>query len=392
MASLYREHGRHVIQWLDHERNRKTLRLGRISQRGAEEVRLRIEYLVAAHISNTPVDAPTLRWLEGVGVQLREKLAAKGLCEAHGSATFGAWAREYADSRTDLSARGHAVLDQAIKRLAATFEGRDLRGVTPADADSWLVAAKTKYADATVSRDVTFAKHLWSVAVKRSLATANPFEHLKAPRKDNPERQAWISADVAQRVLEACPDWRWRLVFSLARWGGLRVPSELARLKWADVMWDLKRIRVHGKTGPRVMPLFPELLEPLNAAWDNAKEGAAKVLPWVEEDSELRKDLQRIVSRAGLDIWPRIFHNLRSSRQTELEDQGYPSHVVSRWMGNTPQVARKHYLQLTDEHFERAARGGAALHQAVDAPGFRVSPARAGAAENPGDCEPPGSR
>ena len=61
---------------------------------------------------------------------------------------------------------------------------------------------------------------------------------------------------------------------------------------------------------------------------------------------------------AGLTRWPRIFHNLRSTRQTEL-DEIYPTHVVCRWMGNSPQVARTHYLQLTDEHFERATRGGA---------------------------------
>ncbi len=30
-------------------------------------------------------------------------------------------------------------------------------------------------------------------------------------------------------------------------------------------------------------------------------------------------------------------------------------HVVCRWIGNSQPVAAKHYLQLTDEHFERAA-------------------------------------
>ncbi len=35
-----------------------------------------------------------------------------------------------------------------------------------------------------------------------------------------------------------------------------------------------------------------------------------------------------------------------------------PSHIVCKWIGNSPQVARKHYLQVTDEHFKRAVRGG----------------------------------
>ena len=31
------------------------------------------------------------------------------------------------------------------------------------------------------------------------------------------------------------------------------------------------------------------------------------------------------------------------------------THVVCRWLGNSLAVAGKHYLQVTDEHFERAA-------------------------------------
>jgi hypothetical protein len=40
---------------------------------------------------------------------------------------------------------------------------------------------------------------------------------------------------------------------------------------------------------------------------------------------------------------PRLFHNLRASRETELA-QEYPLHVVTGWLGNTPKVALKHYL------------------------------------------------
>lgn len=32
----------------------------------------------------------------------------------------------------------------------------------------------------------------------------------------------------------------------------------------------------------------------------------------------------------------------------------YPAHVVCGWIGNSEAVARKHYLQVTDAHFEKA--------------------------------------
>jgi hypothetical protein len=57
--------------------------------------------------------------------------------------------------------------------------------------------------------------------------------------------------------------------------------------------------------------------------------------------------------RAGLNPWLRLFHNMRSTCQTELEER-FPSHVVCSWIGNTIQIAREHYLQITDDHFKKA--------------------------------------
>lgn len=58
--------------------------------------------------------------------------------------------------------------------------------------------------------------------------------------------------------------------------------------------------------------------------------------------------------KAQLKPWPKLFQNLRSSRETELT-QKFPLHVVCAWMGNSQAVAAKHYLQVTDDHFKAAA-------------------------------------
>ena len=62
---------------------------------------------------------------------------------------------------------------------------------------------------------------------------------------------------------------------------------------------------------------------------------------------------------AGLEPWPRPFHNLRASRETELVET-YPVQVVTSWLGNTPSVAMRHYLMTTDEHFATAIGDGGA--------------------------------
>jgi hypothetical protein len=82
----------------------------------------------------------------------------------------------------------------------------------------------------------------------------------------------------------------------------------------------------------------------------------------------LRTTFLKIVKRAGLKPWPRLFHNLRSSRQTELTER-FPAHVVCAWLGNSEKIANAHYLQVTDERFARAVGGqdrfGKALQKAL---------------------------
>ena len=37
-----------------------------------------------------------------------------------------------------------------------------------------------------------------------------------------------------------------RVIFALARYGGLRIPSELYGLTWDDILWDKKRFIIHS--------------------------------------------------------------------------------------------------------------------------------------------------
>ena len=75
---------------------------------------------------------------------------------------------------------------------------------------------------------------------------------------------------------------------------------------------------------------------------------------WV--NCNLRTHLLRLLKRAGLEKWPRLFHNLRASFETELLEH-FAGHVVAAWLGHSAVVMLKHYAQVTGEHFERAAGG-----------------------------------
>jgi hypothetical protein len=75
---------------------------------------------------------------------------------------------------------------------------------------------------------------------------------------------------------------------------------------------------------------------------------------WLDQ-RETSDDVSKNVRKTGLTQWPRLFHNLRASRETELVEQ-FPVQVVTAWLGNTPSVALKHYLMATEEHFQKAVQ------------------------------------
>ncbi|MBA4188155.1 MAG: hypothetical protein C0467_09070 [Planctomycetaceae bacterium] len=71
-----------------------------------------------------------------------------------------------------------------------------------------------------------------------------------------------------------------------------------------------------------------------------------------------RTTFAKIIVRPGLLPWGKPFQNLRASQEMELA-QRYPLHVVTAWIGNSIPVAAKHYLQVTDADFARAAKSDA---------------------------------
>jgi hypothetical protein len=75
-------------------------------------------------------------------------------------------------------------------------------------------------------------------------------------------------------------------------------------------------------------------------------------------NANLRTTFTKIVRRAGEKPWPKLFHNLPASRETELAAE-YPIHVVCEWIGYTAAIAAKHYLTVREEDYERATQGGA---------------------------------
>lgn len=364
MASISNDGGTRRLLFVGEDGKRKAIRLGDIDQKTAERFRLRVERIIAANLTRNPLDDETSRWLADLPDVMHGKLAAVGLVPARESS--GATLQQLLDAFFEhlnvkpLTAIGYKPAKDSL--LAYFGADTPIRSIQPLQADEWRAKMKADgLAEATISKRVGIAKHIFRRAVVWKMLPDNPFSGVRTGSQINKARQRFISMEDAQKVLDACPDTQWRLLFALSRFAGLRCPTEHLALKWADVDWERGRLRITcSKTshragrGERLCPLFPELRPYLLAAFEEAEPGTEYVITkYRKANCNLRTQLERIIRKAGLVPWPRLFQNLRATRQTELTSR-FPAHVVSSWIGNTEKVALNHYLQTTDEHFAQA--------------------------------------
>jgi integrase len=319
----------------------------------------------------------------GIGNDLAAKLAAAGLVPDRASRRLRAFLDAYITGReTDGHTKPATLI--TIRRVAddlTTVLGADadLRSVTVVRAEQFKQFYQDKeLAGATTYRRLKMAKMLFNHALKLKLVGENPFADVKGKNTNPAERRHYVPETDALRLIEAANP-TWRTIVALSRFAGLRCPSEVLSLKWENIDFAGGRMTVSSpKTEHlegreyRVVPIFARLRRHLEDAFELAAPGEVYVVGGTQgatyraaanggggwANANLRTTFEKLIRRAGLRAWPRLFHNMRASCETDLM-QNHPIHVVTAWVGNTPKIALGHYLQTLDADFEKAVRGGA---------------------------------
>lgn len=372
MASLVKRGKWFSIRFTDADGKPRKMATDLSNEKKARDILSHVEALLDAEKSGRRLDSLTAEWLTRIGPALSKRLANAGLIElrdgSSDSTTLGVFVAGFIKARTDVKAGTSMIYSHAQRNLLNFFgTDRALDSINAGDADEfsiWLRRRKPDgegLAEATARRRIKTAKQFFRTAIRKGLVEKNPFDGLGGVIKSNKARMHFVTREDANAVLEACPDNEWRLIFALSRFGGLRTPSEHNGLRWSDVDWARGRFLVHSpKTErheggeSRSVPIFPELRPHLEKAFEEATEGAEFVLSRYRHQANLRTRFRKIVKRACLKPWPKLFHNLRSTRQTELS-KDFAVHLVCYWLGNKAAIAQEHYLQITDADFARAS-------------------------------------
>ena len=377
---------RYSVQVNIGERNRPTFPLGQLTKKQAETAKGHIENLLSTKRSGSILDGPTADWLARIDNSLRDRLAKYELCAPRVNSEpepdpqeekpkLGEFIDNYISKRVDVKERTIINLKVARKHIVGYFgEARELASITQGDADDFRRSLLAKGLGENSARRICGrAKQFFRHAARHKLIEESPFADMKGTSViENRKRNYFVTREETEGMLKACPDTQWQLIVALCRYGGLRCPSEHLELVWGDIDWERGRIRVrspktahHEGHEERIMPLFPELRPILEAAWKelteaedfNPEDQPTSELPVItryrDTNANLRTQLLRIIKRAGLVAWPKLFQNMRASRATELARE-HPAHIAAAWMGHSVTVAAKHYWQMTDEDFDRA--------------------------------------
>lgn len=384
MASLSKSaRGGRFIQFTDGDRQRRTIHLGDMTAKQAEALLVRVEVLITAKIAGTPIDPPTASWVREIGDVLHERIARVGLVQprTESRVTLADMFQRYFASITvkPSTERTYRMAQAAAEQHFG--KDRQIDSITAADdAEGFKKALRdAKYAQATISKWIKVVRQAFRKAVKAKLVEENPFADVRAGSQTNDARLRFIPAETIKKVIAECPDSEWRLLIALSRYGGLRCPSEHLSLRWDGVDWKRQRITVlspktegNENQETRIIPLFPELVPYLKQALADAPPGAVFVISDKHRRAErngrtpvnLGTQLQRFIRKAGLQPWPRVWHNLRASRQTELNER-FPLHVVCKWLGNTTTVAAQSYLSVRPSDHAAAVKAAAEAEESA---------------------------
>jgi integrase len=340
---------------------RKLVYLGKVTKALAEKFKSNIERLQQSQSLNIEDHEMTL-WASGLDPALRTKLISVGirLPEAAKTWLVSDWIQHITDNYPGKD-RTRKNLETARKHWHSYLGSKKLTEVTQGDArqcvERILSTSKRSHGVKLCERGRMFFER----AVEHKLIECNPFSGLKfGDKRHDKSRQSYIPKSTIETIIKQATNVEARALIALARFCGLRVPSEPLAITWADVDWENCRIRVPyaTKTGQRTLPMF-EAESYLRLLYDESQEGSAHVFNRARSSAATtwREWLEAAISAAKIPQWEKLWVNLRASCRTDLEDE-YPGHVCDAWLGHSSRVAKDHYAMVSPDHWEKASRTG----------------------------------
>ncbi|MGY8770912.1 MAG: tyrosine-type recombinase/integrase [Pirellulales bacterium] len=387
MGSFYKDRNSYRYKFIDHLGKTRKLSFGTIepSKNDQKYVDTHVMHLVMCRKTATIVNPKVQLWLaEMKGSPLSKKLAEWGLITDAGKSTlepyldwfFNQKSKTWKDHEGKPEWSPSTVRsNNSTKNYLVKFLGadRELHTITRGDADDfqrWLRSEETRSnRPAAITKHIKRLRGWFSYAAKKEWIKENPFDHIVCRRHIDRDRIQYMTVKQAEQVLDTLTCNQHRLFFALARFGGLRMPSEANNLKWPDVDFDESTISIEPvkvNVQGRTMPLWPEIYQ---LAWE-------EFTAWQDSDrtddyvihrhrtinrdgnsvvsTKIVQHVKSVYSKVGLESFHKPMQNLRTSCENDLKRILTESQLIE-FMGHTTKIAQDHYRKATAEEYKMLA-------------------------------------
>ena len=281
-------------------------------------------------------------------------------------------------SLLEKTARPASIRDRKhnLKSFVARYGGELAGAITPSMIDDWTMELPNQPTQAARWRAV---RALFNYAMKRGYMDEPPTKRATAIASQIPDEISVLSPAEAQEIMRRAMQMEPQLVpyLAIGIFAGLRPENELGRLDWSNINLKSRKIIVEGKLAKRrkkrAVPISDNLAAWLETVPEDQRRGniyyyrralrrilgqeqeaRAKRRAIIEERAKQRTGKRKYfgpmptakpeleVLRWGQDI---MRHTFGSYRQAVIKN----INQLCEEMGNTPHIARTHYLDPPDD-------------------------------------------
>lgn len=360
MASVINRKGSFWVQY-SHLGKRHTIRLPSVVDKAeATIVSARVQQLLECYKHRASPSRELRDWTTKIGKPLRTHLQERGLLRNVGATTVADLCVAYEqyltlEGRTDSTMTNNML---AMFSFVDECGGRHLDDLTPADSARLQRRFREKLAETTWTKRMSCIEAALNYAVSEGWIRRNPFKGTyKRRNTGDRSREAYIPADFCHRLIKSSEP-NLGLAIALARFGGLRNPSETQILTSESILDEGRMLLVkspktrhHEGGAERLVPVIEDLRTYLLPA----QEGPLLPRFAGKSNKAIASVFRKLCIKMKVDQPPKPFVNMRASWVRDMRSAGFNPATVAEWAGHSVDVAINHYARVAKDQAARDA-------------------------------------
>ena len=228
---------------------------------------------------------------------------------------------------------------------AREFGNRPLGQITREEIEAWRRERMTTSRPATINRDLSRLRRMFSLAVEWGLLEESPMQGIKFLRENN-ARTRYLSLEECQRLIASCMAPHIRAMVSVALHSGMRL-GEILNLRWYDLDFSSGFILVRdSKNGEsRHVPMDATLFALFRAYPHRLGTDLVFSSPAGGHIVDVRTGFLNSCKRAGLiDLH---FHDLRHTFASQFVMSGGDLYILKEILGHKSITMTQRYAHLS---------------------------------------------